>query len=162
MTATIDIPEFERLKRAILERVGIQINENKTTDLQQAISKLMGSFRNLDHLQLVLGRESLDAPLWQKILQIITIGETYFFRNQDQFNALRESVLPSIIEKHRTANDLQIRMWSAGCASGEEIYSIAILLRELIPDLSNWLIHLLGTDINVNSLDRAQQGIYRN
>src|SRR5262249_13640041 len=139
----------------------IQLNENQTIDLQHALAKLLVSFRNVDHLQLVLSRESLDTPLWQEILQVITIGETYFFRNQDQFNALRTSVLPDIIEKHEKAHHKQIRIWSAGCASGEEIYSIAILLRELIADLSSWSIHLLGTDINAGSLNRARQGTYR-
>jgi chemotaxis protein methyltransferase CheR len=162
MTLTIDAAEFERLHHYIQERVGIQLNENQTINLERTIESLLKSYRGVDHFMLALNRASLDAAIWQEILQIITIGETYFFRNQDQFNALRTSVLPEIIRKHRKAGDKQIRIWSAGCASGEEIYSIAILLRELIPDFSTWLIHLLGTDINAAGLERAEQGIYRN
>src|SRR5207247_1807290 len=103
----------------------------------------------------------LESILWQELLQAVTIGETYFFRNQDQFNALRNEVLPQIIDKRRKSGVKQIRIWSAGCASGEEIYSVAILLRELLPDIANWSILLLGTDINAASLERARRGSYR-
>ena len=127
MAATIDTTEFDRLQRYILERVGIQLNDNQTNDLRRTIATQLGSYRNIDHLQLALSRESLDAPVWQDILRVITIGETYFFRNQDQFNALRTSVLPSIIEKHREAGNKQIRMWSAGCATG------GVFLRRKVP-----------------------------
>lgn len=161
MVASMDISERDELIRFIMQRVGVQLNENQIKELERAVLRLLPSYRNLLHFLAVLTRESWDTPVWRELLQIITIGETYFFRNQDQFNALRSDVLPALIEKRRKQGFRQLRLWSAGCASGEEIYSLAILLRELIPDIASWNIYLLGTDINSTSLDRARRGNYR-
>ncbi|MGR3280501.1 CheR family methyltransferase, partial [Acaryochloris marina NIES-2412] len=81
---------------------------------------------------------------------------------------LREQILPDLIEQQRLAYatgsipQLALSLWSAGCSSGEEAYSLAILLKDLIPDYSEWQISILGTDLNLVSIDRARQGIYRN
>ena len=85
-------------------------------------------------------------------------GETHFFRNAAQFDALYSQVLPQIIERRRALRTL--RIWSAGCASGAEPCSIAILLQELLPDVDEWSITILGTDINTEALDRARKAIY--
>lgn len=106
----------------------------------------------------------------ERLINILTIGETHFFRNTAHFEALANHVLPSLIAKKReAANQLspnapgvpQLRIWSAGCSTGEEPYSIAMLLRELIPDIEKWRIFILGTDINANSLTRAREAVYR-
>lgn len=89
----------------------------------------------------------------------LTIGETYFFREDSLFSALKKNVLPDIIETRRKAGK-QIRIWSAGCATGEEPYSVAILLRKLIPDYQDWNIRILATDINPRFLQKARDGIY--
>jgi chemotaxis protein methyltransferase CheR len=105
----------------------------------------------------------LSSPLTQGQIEILasylTISETYFWREPQVFGALREQILPDLIRK-REAGERRLRIWSAGCATGEEAYSIAILLRELIPDLKNWNITLLATDINPNILRRAAAGVY--
>ena len=85
-------------------------------------------------------------------------GETYFFRDHGQSDLLRLRLLPELIERRRNAKSL--RLWSAGCATGEEPYSMAILLHRLIPDLADWRITILGTDINPKFLARADAGVY--
>ncbi len=90
----------------------------------------------------------------------LTIGETYFFRDMGSFNALREQVLPELIRSRRGTNQ-RLRIWSVGCSTGEEAYSIAILLDKMVPDLKDWNITILATDINPDSLNKAAEGVYR-
>jgi chemotaxis protein methyltransferase CheR len=98
--------------------------------------------------------------MWDELVSILTVGETYFFRNKGHFGALRKEILPELIEQRRRTTR-RIRIWSAGCATGEEPYSIAILLRQLIPNVESWNILILGTDINRSALRRARRGHYR-
>lgn len=86
-------------------------------------------------------------------------NETYFFRDQGQFDLLRLRLLPELIERHREEKIL--RLWSAGCSSGEEAYSLAILIDVLLPKREDWKIFILGSDINPDLLEKAQQGRYR-
>jgi chemotaxis protein methyltransferase CheR len=91
----------------------------------------------------------------------LTIGETYFFREPAAFSVLRNSILPSLIDQRRNSSR-QLRLWSAGCSTGEEAYSIAIELARLLPDINEWDISLLASDINPYFLAKAQSGVYRN
>lgn len=108
-----------------------------------------------------LGEERLGGPAWTALIRSLLIGETYFFRNKPHFDLLREQVLPALIEQRHREEHPWLRIWSAGCATGEEAYSLAILVRELIPDPERWAIFILGTDLNSESLRRARIGSYR-
>ena len=85
-------------------------------------------------------------------------GETYFFRDQGQFDLLRLRLLPELIERRRGARIL--RLWSAGCASGEEAYSLAMLVDMLLPEHHSWDIFILGSDIDQTALAKARRGRY--
>jgi len=100
------------------------------------------------------------SPLLHFLVAGITVGETYFFRDQQQMQLLQHYILPDIIKKKRETNSLSIRIWSAGCATGEEIYSIAMMLSEILPDIGNWTIKLLATDVNTTVLQKAIKGTY--
>jgi chemotaxis protein methyltransferase CheR len=89
------------------------------------------------------------------------VGETYFFRDRASLTALEQHVLPSLIAAQRVKGILQLRVWSAGCATGEEPYSLAILLDRLLPDRSHWYVMIRATDINPEALEAAQRGLYR-
>lgn len=93
-----------------------------------------------------------------KLLGLLTIGETYFFRYLAHFDALRHKVLPELIERNRQRRSL--RLWSAGCSTGEEPYSLAILIKEHFPQLQDWDIRILASDINQQSLNKARSGLY--
>jgi len=93
------------------------------------------------------------------VVSALTVGETYFLRNKGHFDALIKHILPEIIAR-REHSSRRIRIWSAGCATGEEPYSVAITLRELIPNLESWNILILATDINRDALRRARAGLY--
>ncbi len=85
-------------------------------------------------------------------------GETYFFRDHGQFDLLRLRLLPELIQRRRDTKTL--RLWSAGCSSGEEVYSLAMLMDMLLPQRNDWDILILGSDINEAALARAQRGHY--
>jgi chemotaxis protein methyltransferase CheR len=86
-------------------------------------------------------------------------NETYFFRDHGQFDLLRLRLLPELIARHSDAKTL--RLWSAGCSSGEEAYSLAMLLDMILPDRDGWMILILGTDIDDKVLAKARRGRYR-
>jgi chemotaxis protein methyltransferase CheR len=90
----------------------------------------------------------------------LTVGETYFFREQKGFAMLEAHILPELIRSHR-GSERRLRIWSAGCCTGEEPYSIAILLNKMLPDLQNWQITILATDMRPHFLQKAQEGVYR-
>jgi len=89
----------------------------------------------------------------------LTVGETYFFRDRSLFQALEEQVLPPLIQNRRAAGR-RLRIWSAACCTGEEPYSLAILLSRLVPDLADWAVTILATDVNVRFLQTAAKGVY--
>src|SRR5262245_9971377 len=143
-------------------RTGLVLNTYQRSDVTATLDSLSEAAHHTwsrDLLSL-LSECSLTHPLWQRIIHIATVGETYFFRNLAQFEALRRHVLPALIEERRRAGSKHLRLWSAGSATGEEPYSLAILLRELLPDIETWSITLLGTDINEGYLEYARKGVF--
>lgn len=110
--------------------------------------------RYSEHIRSLNGSKELIS-----LINSLTIGETYFFRNNEHWRALKEFVLPQILDS-RSGNDRSITIWSAGCSTGEEPYSIAITLRENLPFFETWNIKIIGTDINQESIEKAKEGIY--
>ncbi len=91
----------------------------------------------------------------------LTIGETYFFRDEKLFDRLANTVIPELVRaREQQHGDRRLRLWSAGCCTGEEAYSLAILLHRMIPDLARWYVSILATDINLRFLRTATTGVY--
>lgn len=104
---------------------------------------------------------------WQELYAILTINESYFFRDKNQYRLLRETLLPSLIQRKRLEADSEgirprLRIWSAGCSTGEELYSIAIVLDELQFPWPQWDVMLIGSDISQSAINQARQGLYGN
>lgn len=114
-------------------------------DAEECARSLMSPGAHEAHVALLLSR--------------LTVGETYFFREANAFDALENVVLPEIIRARR-ATGKRLGIWSAGCCTGEEPYSIAIALERVLPDLADWDVAILGTDINAEFLRKAEKGIY--
>jgi chemotaxis protein methyltransferase CheR len=153
--------DYERFRAFVLETIGLDYPEEKRYLLGWGLSRVMeaASCSNLDQLYHLLRSSAPTSHVWDRLIGALTVGETYFFRNSKHFDALAKHVLPTIMAQRETY-DRRIRIWSAGCATGEEPYSIAILLHELIPDLKRWNISILATDVNREALRKAQEGIY--
>jgi len=105
---------------------------------------------------------NLRAPgqviLRKKVVDALTTNETSFFRDVLPFNALEKSILPSLIEARRTQRKLTI--WSAACSTGQEPYSIAMMIREKFPQLGTWDVKIFASDISPTVLDKARAGSY--
>jgi chemotaxis protein methyltransferase CheR len=152
-------PCFPRLKTFLIEATGLAYYADKDRDLADRVARRLarlGMRECAPYLELLqdgpAGEAELDALIGE-----LTIGETYFFRHPEQFEALRQAVLPELIAQNQRTRRLHV--WSAGCATGAELYSLSILLRrELGPRLAGWELRLIGTDINRGFLARAREG----
>jgi chemotaxis protein methyltransferase CheR len=155
--------DYQQVFDAIQARTGLRLHNGRFDEAARVVDSMLASERlaDVNDLLLVLNTALFTEPLWQELIQAITVGETYFFRDQGQFDALRMSILPRLIADRQKTGYRQLRIWSAGCASGEEPYSLAMLLHELIPNIETWNITILGTDINFAFLERARSGLYR-
>ncbi len=160
----ISYGDYVRFRDLVLKRSGLYFPEKKRVDLETGLLRALSESAccaNLDEYYELLRDEKAGQAELEALIVQLTIGETHFFRNKWQFDALRNKILPKLIAERR-GTTRQLRIWSAGCATGEEPYSIAILLRELIPDIADWHILILATDINKESLRRAKEGLYTN
>ena len=110
------------------------------------------------YLELLSAPSLMADQEWQHIVQALTVPESFFLRDKGQMRILQEHILPELIQRNRFSR--QLRIWSAGCSTGEEPYSIALLLQQLLPDIHDWDILILGTDINDKVLTKARAGLY--
>jgi chemotaxis protein methyltransferase CheR len=159
-----DLNEVRRQAHALIaSRLGLDLSAERLTALDQEILSICraGSRWSPDMYLAWLAALSDESPEWRRLVQQLTVCETYFLRDRASFAVLEEHVLLPLIAARRAAGHLHLRLWSAACATGEEAYSLAILLDRLIPDRSAWNLTLLATDINLQALDVAQQGRYR-
>ncbi len=146
--------------QAIEQRFGLYFPEKRQSDLERGLRQAFASSTCQDpdeYYGLVLDARA-GALEMDRLVNALTVGETHFLRDAGQFDALYHHVLPQLIERRRPVRTL--RLWSAGCASGEEPYSLAMMLRELLPDVDEWAITILGSDINTEALHRARTAVY--
>lgn len=106
-------------------------------------------------IRLLENRQS-DAKVIQAFAREFSVGESYFFRDKHFFDRLQQHIIPQIMKK----NERTLSVWSVGCSRGEELYSAAMLLRRMIPDIDGWNHYLLGTDVNPDVLDEAKKGFF--
>lgn len=151
--------EFARLTALLTRRTGMLFPEHKRRDFETKLSPHLESMDPSLRASLVDRVETDDAVL-QNLVNQLTIGESYFFRNRPHFTALEERILPDIIKANSTTR--RLRIWCAGCSTGEEPYSLSILMRERFPELAGWDVLIEATDINTSFLDRARRGVYTN
>jgi chemotaxis protein methyltransferase CheR len=144
----------------LAEQTGLHFPGERIDDLKRGLSRAarQSGFADTESYLWWL----LAGPLTRDQIGVLalhlTVGETYFFRDKPCFDFLEEVVLPELIRSRQETR--VIRIWCAGCSSGEEAYSIAMLLDRLLPDSDDWTILILATDINPSMLARARDGIY--
>ncbi len=150
--------QLSSFRELLAGRLGLAFDDDKRRSLQAALHKgvLKGSYANTDALLRNLAQPHNRS--WDRVVESLTVGETSFFRQWDQLRALTETVLPLRI-KARGA-ERRLNGLSAGCASGEEPYSIAMLCASQFPELDSWQLSLKGVDINRQSLAKAAKGLY--
>ena len=149
---------WDEVAAAVAERFGLHFPRRRWSELQRGMA---AAAVELGLADAECARRLLSAQLDPAQLGILasqlTVGETYFFRDRETFDALANEVLPALC---RARPARRLRLWSAGCCSGEEPYSLAMLLHRVVPDLAEWDVHILATDLNPRFLQRAAAGVY--
>lgn len=152
---------LENIIELVLRRTGLLI---RPEDQEGFGDKVQGRLKVLGRMEIaqyatMLQSQTPDALAeWNELTALLTTGESYFFRNKEQMALLRNRILPELLALRQERR--QLRIWSAGCSSGEEPYSLALLLQELLPVQNDWQILVLGTDINEKALAKAREGVY--
>lgn len=150
---------LERLKQLVVTRTGHHYYADKDKLLYDRARERM-RVRGVGSLEEYVGElERGGSAEWRGLEDAITVGETYFFRYPDHFAALRDEVLPQLIEARRDVRSL--RIWSIGCSNGAEPYSVAIIIRQLLHnEADSWRISLTGGDLSEKALSAARAARY--
>ncbi len=160
---TLSPEAWSEARELIAGRLGLDFPDGRRADLEHGLARALRASRfrtPREYLSWLTAAPEADPEL-RRLAAHLTVGETYFFRDRACFDALRQHVLPALIAARRAEGMLRLRLWSAGCATGEEPYSLAILLDSLLPDRPDWAITILATDINAAALEVARRGLYR-
>jgi len=160
---TLSPADFDRYRAIVRQRAGIEIPDARKTDLEKGVQAALrqSGAGNPDALHELLAEKGpRGTAAFEAMVPAITINETHFFRNRPQMKALETEILPRLIEARNDTRKL--RIWSAACSSGEEPYSLAILIDRLLPARDRWDVLIHGTDIDPTALDKAHTGLYGN
>ena len=157
MSGSLQIRDAERFRDVVARRLGLQFEDAKLGWLGDVLQRRIESRHLTGDVYLGQIEASAANGEFGALAQELTVAETYFFRNIDQFRALQERVLPERLRARATRRSL--RILSAGCASGEEPYSIAMTLHGLLPDLS-WKLAIDAIDLNPEMISRARRARY--
>lgn len=145
----------------VKRHTGIFLDDSKKYLIESRFRPLMRELgtESWIEFQQKLGSDSMGL-LKKKVIDAITTNETYFFRDKTPFDLLRHKLIPEIILSQKSALRPSLKIWSAACSTGQEIYSIAIVLRETIPDIERWNVRIIGTDIGDAAIRKASYGKY--
>jgi chemotaxis protein methyltransferase CheR len=157
-TTTCSVEDFEFVRRLLRERSAIAIEPGKEYLVESRLAPLarregLGSVADLIRVL-----RSGASRLTTAVVEAMTTNETSFFRDPPVFETLRTSILPDLIAKRSAAR--RLRIWSAAASTGQEAYSVVMLLREHFPELSGWRVEVLGTDLSTAVLKKARIGVY--
>ena len=150
---------FDYLRRLVQERCGVLLDPDKEYLIGSALEPVQEKwgFDSVPELMARLWQEP-EGSLSRRVVEALIPSETYFFRDPSFFEALEKKVLPELVEKRSKVKRLSV--WSAACSSGQEPYSLAILMKEKFPFLFQWNLTLVASDFSRGVLDRAREGLY--
>lgn len=153
----MDNEEYIMFSAILKKKIGIRLEPRKYKHIASRLRRRAKiKFKSFN--QYIQFLESDDAAAeWEELIDEITVPETYFFRDTNQCHALKDYILNGLINSKQ---DRKLRIWSAGCSTGEEAYTIAIIVAQAIPGFKRWDIQIVGTDINRRSIEKARKGIY--
>jgi chemotaxis protein methyltransferase CheR len=156
---TITASEFDYIRRLVLEQSAIVLEEDKQYLVESRLLPLARreGFDSIASMVARLGAKKFDG-LHRKVVEAMTTNETSFFRDFHPFEAIRKSILPEFIIRRALSKELNF--WSAACSSGQEPYSLAILLQEHFPHLTDWGVRIIASELSEEMLTRAREGRY--
>ena len=158
-TPTIDQADFAFIRKFVYEQSAIALEPEKTYLVESRLGPIARQSGLHDLSGLVAHLRSRPAgELHAKVVEAMTTNETSFFRDAHPIEALRSDILPKLIQSRQSQRTLNI--WSAASSSGQEAYTVVMLLREHFPELASWKISVIGTDLSQQMVERAQAGVY--
>jgi len=151
--------DFDYVRALVRDRSAIVLEDNKAYLAESRIAQVARAegYASTDELVAKL-RLDRAADLQRKVVEAMTTNETSFFRDIHPFEALRREIVPKLIEQRKATRTLNV--WSAASSSGQEAYTIAILLSEHFPELAGWNVRILGTDLSNEMVARSSEGRY--
>ncbi len=155
-------PKLREISARIDEILGLNFPKNRLGDLERGLlsaAKELGLVDSIDNWAILLEDRNVDPKYLDVLANHLTVGETYFFREKHTLDVFQTQIIPELMAE-RFGKDQRINIWSAGCCTGEEPYTLAMLLMETIPDITKWNISILATDLNPRFLKKAKEGIY--
>lgn len=161
MTLTLDDTLYIKFTSLIYKKTGLYYEVQKKYFVEKRIEKRImelsiDSYK--EYYQLI--KYSTDEKEFNQLINDLTVNETYFFRDFPQLQNFAEEVLPIYCKKKKRKKDLKLRIWSAACSTGEEPYTLAIILLEMLDLTAEWDITIMATDINDEVLEKANIGLY--
>jgi chemotaxis protein methyltransferase CheR len=147
------------LRDLVQKRSAIVLDESKDYLIETRLEKLARDLNYANLATLVSDVRRDAGTVTRQLIEALTTHETLFFRDVRPFEALKREILPPLIAARQASRQLTI--WSAACSSGQEIFSVAMMLREQFPDVAAWPVKLYATDISAQILERAQQGRFQ-
>ena len=150
---------FDKFVKLIYKKTGIYYEYNKKYYVEKRIEKCAEQLAvdNLHDYYMML-KFSDDTAEFDRLINELTVNETYFFRDFPQLRNFAEDVLPIVVREKGSRKKLKI--WSAACSSGEEPYTLSIILHEMLEDYENWEVEIIASDINTEVLQHAKIGLY--
>lgn len=158
----LTVEAFGALRDIIYKRCGIYFMENKMYLLETRLRNRLEAkqLNNYDDYVNFLNYNGSGEKETQKMVDCIVTNETSFYRDVPQLENFKTKILPIIMQAKRESGDKTIRLWSAACSTGEEPYTLAMILYETVPVSMGWKVEVYGSDISDKVLDSAQRGIY--
>ncbi len=156
---TITQHDFLYVKKLVEERAAIMLESGKEYLVASRLNTLAREEGYGSHVELIAEiRARPNARMTQRVIEAMTTNETSFFRDARPFDALRTTIIPEMIAKRQSTKTLNI--WCAACSSGQEPYTIWMVIRDHFPELANWRVKILGTDLSTEILTKARDGRY--
>jgi chemotaxis protein methyltransferase CheR len=151
--------DFDFVRTLLRERSAIALDDGKKYLVESRLAPMVRELKLESIADLVeLLRAPLSQGLQRQVVEAMVTTETTFFRDLHPFEALRKAVIPELVRKRQ--NERRLNIWCAACSTGQEPYSLALLLREHFPDLAGWKVNILATDLSREVLARARDGRY--
>ncbi len=159
--ATLNSNAFEYICNLVLEKSAIVLEPNKTYLVESRLAPVAreNGLTSIDELVDALRKPGIVAnKLTQAVIEAMTTNETSFFRDLHPFDALRTNIIPELVSKRGSERTLNI--WSNACSSGQEIYTIAMILKEHFAELGGWKVRLIASDLSTQILEKARTGVF--
>lgn len=153
--------QYQLVSQTVYRHCGINLHDGKKELVRSRLAKLLRKYNKTSYSEYI--EEVLadpDGPVFSEFINSLTTNLTMFFREPNHFDFLGENIMPKLILSKSSEGNCRIRAWSAGCSSGEEPYSIAMLIRDSINNINKWDIKILASDISSSILEKAREGKY--